>query len=88
VRQFQAFPITSTTTPSRIPFRHHPATLRTALTSSSMAFNNSSNVNASGSTFWNIGGDQINNFNIFYPNSGAKRGYSSLIEVQRLDPQT
>jgi hypothetical protein len=71
------FPSLPPRPPSRIPFRDHPATLRTALTSS-MAFNNSSNVNASGSTFWDIGRNQIN-FNISYPNSGGtQQDYSSL----------
>jgi hypothetical protein len=82
------FPITSTTTLSRIPFRDRLATLRTALTSSFMAFNNSSNVDARGSTFFDIGRDQINNFNISLANSGTKQNYSSLTRAQRLDPQT
>jgi hypothetical protein len=55
-----------------------------------MAFNNASNVDARGGTFYDIGGDQVNNlnFNVSLANSGAKQNYSSLTRVQRLDPQT
>jgi hypothetical protein len=50
-----------------------------------MAFNNSSNVNASGSTFWDIGRDQIIN-NIHLNSFGTKQCCSSLAEAQRFDP--
>jgi hypothetical protein len=54
-----------------------------------MAFNNSSNVDARGGNFFDIGRDQVNNlnFNVSLANSGANRTILRWLELNGLIPR-